>query len=883
MRLFWSKGAADYPSPAEGHGTLSGNSVFQFSGGILQYDSLLSIEKPARYMGGEIGSVAKETVDVRFVLAFPDVYEVGMSHLGLQILYAILNSVEWIGAERVYAPWPDREDAMRASGEVLATLETGTPLAGTDILGFTLQYELSCTNILNMLELSGIPLLAADRGEEYPLILGGGPCAGNPEPLADFFDIFLFGDGEDAILEIAEICRDWKKAAGSKAELLDRLSTVEGVYVPSLFSITYDQEGRISDIVSLKPGYEKVKRRIAADLEELPYPTRPVVPFLKTVHDRVSMEIARGCTRGCRFCQAGYLYRPVRERSPEKVMETIKAVLKNTGYDEISLLSLSSADYGCISDLLKNLMTTFEAERVAVSLPSLRVGSLTRDLIDEIVKVRKTGFTLAPEAGTERLRRVINKGITEEDLVVNSRNAFEAGWRVIKLYFMIGLPTETREDVLGIAEMAAQVKRAGKGTGHGGDVTVSVGSFVPKPHTPFQWEPQIGCAEITEKQRFLRGELKKRKLAFKWHDASLSFLEGVFARGDRRLARVLLEARKLGCRFDGWGEHHDFQKWQQAFETAGIDPEFYLRRREVTEVLPWARLDCGVSDDFLLEEVRKSHEEILTGDCRDGCCTECGVCDFSEIRMRLHQPVVLDPSDKSGDRQLNVVETEKPAALQETGASGEGAEVARIRLRFSKTGAMSLLSHLELLHLFTRAVRRAGIPIRYSLGFHPHPKFSFATALSVGVESWAEYFDMEISAGLDAQSVRDSLNASLPEGLRILEAAEIPLRSESLSVLIEAVRYRVFLPAGFVPHLPEKAEDFLRLETFMHRRVKKGKTFEIDLRQELSELSATDDMLEMVVKRGKPLEFASAITGIPEDELRPSRIEKREVCFREVS
>ena len=299
--------------------------------------------------------------------------------------------------------------------------------------------------------------------------------------------------------------------------------------------------------------------------------------------------------------------------------------------------------------------------------------------------------------------------------------------------------------------------------------------------------------------------------------------------------------------------------------------------------MPWARLDCGVSNDFLLEEVKKSHEEILTGDCRDGCCTECGVCDFSEIRMRLHQPVVLDPSDKSGDRQLNVVETEKPAALQETGASGEGAEVARIRLRFSKTGAMSLLSHLELLHLFTRAVRRAGIPIRYSLGFHPHPKFSFATALSVGVESWAEYFDMEISAGLDAQSVRDSLNASLPEGLRILEAAEIPLRSESLSVLIEAVRYRVFLPAGFVPHLPEKAEDFLRLETFMHRRVKKGKTFEIDLRQELSELYATDDMLEMVVKRGKPLEFASAITGIPEDELRPSRIEKREVCFREVS
>jgi len=849
----------------------------------LQYDSLLSVEKPARYMGNEIGSIAKDSVDVRFVLAFPDVYEVGMSHLGLQILYAILNSVEWIGAERVYAPWPDREDAMRASGEVLSTLETGTPLASADILGFTLQYELSCTNILNMLELSEIPLLAAERGEEFPLILGGGPCASNPEPLADFFDIFLFGDGEEAILEIAEIYRDWKNEHGAKADLLQRLSGIEGVYVPSFFSVSYHRDGRISDIAPLKPGYRKVKRRIAADLEQLPYPTRPVVPFLKAVHDRVSMEIARGCTRGCRFCQAGYLYRPVRERSPEKVMETIKAVLKNTGYDEISLLSLSSADYGCISDLLKNLMTTFEADRVAVSLPSLRVGSLTRELIDEIVKVRKTGFTLAPEAGTERLRRVINKGITEEDLILNSRNAFEAGWRVIKLYFMIGLPTETQDDVIGIAEMSAQVKRAGKGTGHGGDVTVSVGSFVPKPHTPFQWEPQIGIGEIGEKQRFLRGELKKRKLAFKWHDASLSFLEGVFARGDRRLAQVLLEARKLGCRFDGWGEHHDFQKWRQAFETAAIDPEFYLRRREYSEILPWARLDCGVSDDFLLEEVRKSREEIPTGDCRDGCCTECGVCDFSEIRMRLHHPHLVDTSGRSGDRQGDSAETEKPAALQEAGTGGASADVSRFRLRFSKTGAMSLLSHLELLHLFTRAVRRAAIPICYSLGFHPHPKFSFATALSVGVESWAEYFDMEIAAGLDSQSVLDSLNAALPEGIRILEVCEIPLRSESLSVLIEAVRYRVILPADLIPHLSEKVEDFLRLETFMHRRVKKGKAVEIDLRQELVELQAAADALEMVVRRGKPLEFASAITGVPEEELRSSRIEKREVCFRQDS
>lgn len=849
----------------------------------MQYDSLLTVEKPARYMGSEFGSVAKDAADIRFVLAFPDVYEVGMSHLGTQILYSVLNGIEWLAAERVFAPWPDREDAMRASGEQLATLETATPLVDVDILGFTLQYELSCTNILAMMELGGIPLLASERDERYPLILGGGPCAGNPEPLADFFDAFLFGDGEEAIVEIAETCRAWKKEQGTRQELLRRLAMIEGVYVPSFFSVSYREDGRIAGIAPLRQGYDKVKRRIAPDLETLPYPVTPVVPFLKTVHDRVSMEIARGCTRGCRFCQAGYLYRPVRERTPEKILETIGTVLKNTGYDEISLLSLSSADYGCIAPLLKALMETYEAKHVAVSLPSLRVGSLTRDLIDEIVKVRKTGFTLAPEAGTERLRNVINKGISEEDLVLNSRNAFEAGWRVIKLYFMIGLPTETMEDVLGIAEMAAQVKRAGRGTGHGGEVNVSVGSFVPKPHTPFQWEPQIGYAEILEKQRFLRGELKKRKLSFKWHDANLSFLEGVIARGDRRLGRVLLKARELGCRFDGWGEHHDFSKWQRAFESEGIEPDWYLRRRDYDEVLPWSHLDCGVTDTFFREEVEKAREGLLTMDCRDGDCTGCGVCDFSRVRMRLHKSETEDLSCAAEAGQSDAVTSGKPV-LDSAGECSEGnGGVSRIRLRFTKTGPMRLLSHLELMHLFTRAVRRAGVPIRYSLGFHPHPKFSFATALSVGVESWAEYFDMEIDAGPDSQGIQAALNSALPEGIRIVDAVEIPLRSESLSVLMEAVRYRVFLPGGLVPDLPAKAETFLSREDFIHRRVKKGKNIEIDLRQELLELDATADMLEMVVKRGKPLEFAAAITGLSEEALRPVRIEKREVLFRKLA
>jgi len=850
----------------------------------LSTESLLSIEKPARYMGNEVGSIVKGAVDLRFALAFPDVYEIGMSHLGFQILYGILNGVEWIAAERVYAPWPDREESMRASAEMLATLETGTPLASVDIVGFTLQYELSCTNILNMLELGGIPLLSSERGEEYPLILGGGPCAGNPEPYADFFDAFLFGDGEVAVVEIADVYREWKQGTRDRRILLERLSRIDGVYVPSFFSVSHGVDGRIEGIHPLKPGYDRIRRRIEPDLEQLPYPTSPVLPFLKTVHDRVSMEIARGCTRGCRFCQAGYLYRPVRERTPETILETIDTVLKNSGYEEISLLSLSSADYCCITELLQSLMARYAEQRVAVSFPSLRVGSLTRELVEEIVKVRKTGFTLAPEAGTERLRGVINKDISEEDLVLNAQTAYQAGWRVIKLYFMIGLPTETREDLVGIADLAARVKRAGRQAGCGGEVNVSVGSYVPKPHTPFQWEPQIGMGEILEKQHFLRNELKKRKLAMKWHDAHLSFLEGVFARGDRRLARVLLKARELGCRFDGWGEHHDFAKWQRAFLEAGIEPEFYLRRRDEDEILPWDHLDCGVDKAYLRQEAAKSRAALVTGDCRHGACDGCGVCDFSKIRVRVHCPTPVDGHEGASDGQ-----TPESGRLGEAGARSPAPQqsadsclpaTSRIRLRFAKTGIMSLLSHLELIQLFTRAVRRAGIPILYSHGFHPHPRFSFATALSVGVESRAEYFDMEIEAGPSALQVMESLNRVLPKGIEVLAGEEIPRKSESLSVIMDAVRYRVTLPRGIAGNLPDLVDAFLRRDSFPWRREKKGKCVDLDLRQELAELSSEHDSLEMVIKKGRPLEFVSAITGTPLESLRNARIEKLSVLFR---
>jgi len=839
----------------------------------LQYDTLLSVEKPARYMGNEFGSVAKGPVEVKFVLAFPDVYEVGMSHLGSQILYSILNGIAWAAAERAYAPWPDMEEAMRSRGEPLATLETGMPLAEADIVGFTLQYELSYTNILNMLELAGIPLMAAGRGKEFPLILGGGPCAGNPEPVAEFFDAVLFGDGEEAIVEIAEAYREWKKGNGDKAGLLDRLSAIEGVYIPSFFAVTHDGP-RVSEIRPLKTGYEKVRRRIAPDLDLAPYPVNPVVPFLKTVHDRVSMEIARGCTRGCRFCQAGYIYRPVRERSPESVLDKINEVLSNTGYEEISLLSLSSADYGCIYGLLRALMERYADDRVAVSFPSLRVGSLTRDLVEQVARVRKTGFTLAPEAGSERLRRVINKGILEEDLVKNAFDVYRAGWRVIKLYFMIGLPTETREDVLGIAELSARVRRAGKEAGQHGDVNVSVSNFVPKSHTPFQWEPQLGREEIVERQHQLRSELKKRKLAFKWHDATLSLLEGVFARGDRRLSQVLLKARELGCRFDGWSEHADFGKWRQAFESTGMDPESCLRRREMDEILPWDHLDSGVGKDFLRAEMERALAELPTGDCRTGDCTGCGVCDFSRIRPVVH----VAGADLARGKEPGSASVGTPAQAPD-GEMEQEVPAERIRFRFTKTGAMSLLSHLEMIHLFTRAVRRAGIPILYSRGFHPHPKFSFSTALSVGVQSLAEYMDMEIATGFGARRALQALNLSLPEGIEIVEARAVPLKSPSLSVMLAATSYRVTLPPGLVSGLPSLAAAFMRLESFAYQRVRKGKVSDMDLRSELISLNAGDHTLEMTVGKGKPGEFVSAITGLPQEALRSMEIEKHRVHF----
>ncbi len=835
---------------------------------IDQTEALMQVSRPSRYLGGELGSICKaETgIEVRMALAFPDVYEVGMSHIGFPILYNILNSLDWVAAERVYSPWADMEQWLRDHQQPLCSLESSLPLSQFDIVGFTLQYELSYTNLLAMLDLGGIPLRREQRDENAPLIVVGGPCAYNPEPLADFFDVALIGDGEEAVVELVQLVRQANLEDWSRKQLLQELATREGFYIPGLFNVSYQQNGCIEKIIPLHSGYNKVKRRFLNDLETAPFPTQPIIPFMQTIHDRVAMEITRGCTRGCRFCQAGYIYRPVRERSPEKIRDLIAESLQNSGYEEVSLLSLSTGDYTCIEPLLQQLMAEHADDRIAVSLPSLRVGSLTPELMEEVKKVRKTGFTLAPEAGSERLREVINKGISEQDLLESTKNAFQLGWRLIKLYFMMGLPTEIDADLQALIELAAQVKRSGKGTG-GNDVNVAVSTFVPKPHTPFQWEAQIDIDETLRKQRILRDGLRQKKLRFKYHGADASFLEGVFSRGDRRLSAVLERAVELGCRFDGWRECFDFSKWQQAFADCDIDPTWYLRQRNEDEILPWEHIDCGVPKKFFLNERHKAFAGTATLDCRDGICHGCDVCDFKELRMRQITPV-----DKK--------ETNATAVAEKEGTDAEVEQLTRVRLKLSKLGRARMVGHLEYLKMFQRAVRRAKLPIRFSQGFHPMPKISFLEALPMGVSSEAELIDLELLFSVPEKQVIEDINIQLPEGFKIVEAEIIPWKSPSPSATIASSCYRVPLSDSLSIDLSDRIRKFLAADQVMVSRIKNGIAKHIDIRPDALELSQIGAELQIKLIKGSPLQVAASLLEVEVEEIRRLGVRKTGITLK---
>ena len=598
---------------------------------------LLSVQKPGRYSGGEINSVIKdkEKVDVRFAFCFPDTYEIGMSHLGMKILYSQFNSREDIWCERVFAPWVDFEEKMRENNIPLFALESRDSIKDFDFIGFTLQYELSYTNVLNMLDLAGLPLRSEDRKDLSPLVVAGGPCACNAEPLADFVDLFFLGEGEEVDLEVIDLYKEFKKKGGSKEDFLRAAAKIEGVYVPSLYDVSYNEDGTVNAVTPKDGAPKTVKKRIIKNMDEVYYPDKFVVPFIEIVHDRAVQEIFRGCIRGCRFCQAGFIYRPVREKSAETVNRQAKALCESTGYDEISLSSLSTSDYTELEPLLNNMLCWTEPNEISLALPSLRVDNFSKELLDKINHVRKSGLTFAPEAGTQRLRDVINKNVTEEEIFRTCKTAFQGGYTAVKLYFMLGLPTETDEDLKGIADLGQRIidlfySLPERPKGKSPSVSISVSTFVPKPFTPFEFEPQIGKEEIERRQTVLKYSNKNRRVNISWHDSSTSLLEGAFARGDRRLGAVIETAFKKGCKFDSWNECFKPELWAEAFNENGLSPEFYAgRKREYAEVNPWDHLDYGVTKKFLICENERAHRAETTPNCREKCAG-CGANRYGE-------------------------------------------------------------------------------------------------------------------------------------------------------------------------------------------------------------------------------------------------------------
>ena len=838
------------------------------------------VSKPSRYIAGEWNAVMKDpaTAEVRIALAFPDGYEIGMSHIGLKILYQLLNARHEIFADRVYAPWLDAEALLRRHRIPLCGHESGVPLASFDILGFTLQYELSFATILNMLDLAGIPLRSSERDERHPLVVAGGPGAFAPEPLADFMDAFLIGDGEEAALELCNIVRRWKQDGGRREDLLGVLKTIPGFYIPALH----------------QPG-EVIRKRTALKLDAVDYGRFPV-PYMEIVHDRASIEVMRGCARGCRFCQAGYIYRPIREHSADAIRAMVEQARRGTGYEEVSLSSLSIADLSCLRDLVPLLMASLTPDKISLSLPSLRVEALNQnqELAQEIGKVRKTGFTIAPEAGSARLRRVINKeGFDEEQILAAVQNAAKAGWESVKLYFMIGLPTETQADLdelIRVAKESARIARTESPRGFG--LTVSASSFVPKPHTPFQWFAQEPMLALKEKQVFLKARLREARVDFKWHHVESSFLEAAFSLGGREAGAVIALGQQRGCRFDGWTEQLKFDTWMQAFSDAGVDPHAIANQpRMLDDPLPWDHIDCGVSKQFLKREYQKALRVKSTPDCHAGPCGNCGEPCGPNWRTWAQKIGMIRVEPRAESREPSAkdeapsAESREPSAM--AGQSGSRAvrhpgsarvperqsarvpphadlapqPVQKIRFEFQKVGELRYLSHLELMRALQRALRRAGVPLHYTQGFNPQPKVSAAQALAVGVEGLRELGEVELVLRMEPADLLMRWNAQLPPELKILRAWEAPLHGLSLSAGVRGATYQIRLPTnGWGPSIlaglgnAGACAEFLALRPMLVEVFKKGEKATLDAHPFVQEFTVrTEDGCpewELVLRAG---------------------------------
>jgi len=832
------------------------------------------VQKPARYIGGEWNAVIKDPtrVDVRLALAFPDSYELGMSHLGLRILYSLLNSRPEVWAERVFCPWIDMEAELRSHRIPLTTLESERPLGDFDIVGFSLQYELNYTNILTMLDLGGVPLLSADRREGDPLVIGGGSMAFNPEPLADFFDCILVGDGEELILDFVAKFRELRRAGASRNEMMRELARVEGVYVPSLYTTAMDPATGFLLPQPTRGAPFPVKRRILYDLDRYPFPDDVIVPFSEIVHDRVSVEIMRGCTVGCRFCQAGIIYRPVRERSPESIQTVLKKSLARTGFDEVSLTSLNSGEYGGVADLISNLMDDFQEDRTSLSLSSLRPSSLNERIAEQIRRVRKTGFTMAPEAGTQRLRDVINKGTSEKDILFGAENAFRQGWELLKLYFMIGLPSETDEDLRGILDLAHKILRLGKQHAkRGARITLSASSFIPKPHTPFQWLPMDRMENLREKQARIRSGIRTPNIQFKWHDVEISWLEGVFAKGDRTLGRTLLKAWQKGCRYDGWTEQFRYRDWLDALEETGVDPERFLYQElKIGSRHTWDHIDSGVSERYLAKELQMSLTSIPTDTCGIDKCYGCG----SFARQCLSGELV---PGKMGEKS----EVESPPPVPPPPAPQPR---LRYRARYHKLGRMRFLSHLELARTMIRGFRRAGISFSHTEGFHPMPRLAFASALAVGVESTGEYLDFETTEPVAVAALAARISAFLPSGLGVDEVVPVETGVPSLGDVVNAARYSVRL-GGTPPERPLSDDLAERLSIAPRRMVtreRKGRQEELDVLPSIFQIAVTPEgEIEMVLRIGeaKAARPDDVIRGLYGPDVSPARIVRKELLI----
>jgi radical SAM family uncharacterized protein/radical SAM-linked protein len=817
----------------------------------VEKEFLPFINKPGRFLGNEYNTVRKNPAEVklRIALAFPDIYELGMSYVGYDILYHILNARPDLWAERVYAPWFDAEEVMRAKNIPLFSLESRTPLSQFDWIGFTLQYELTYSTLLNMLDLAGIPLRSADRDHRFPLVIAGGPSAYNPEPLAEFVDLFLLGDGEEAVLDICQIIIKAKEEGKNRQQLLHDLASITGIYVPAFYKVKYDAFGEFQSISPVHENFPKrIYKRILPDLTEKNYPMRPLVPLIEITHDRLAVEIMRGCSEGCRFCNAGMIYRPVRQRKVEDIIRQSQLAIRNSGFEEISLLSLNTSDYQDLNWLMVKEKMLSAEEKLSFSFPSLRLDGLTGEMVDFVQTFKKTGFTFAPEAGSQRLRNVINKNIREEDLLTTLRLVLQSGWKVVKFYFMIGLPTEKEQDLEAIVDLVQKGKKIAR---EFKDVrmNISISPFSPKPHTPFQWEKQDTPQEIERKSRYLVNHLENEQITVSWREGYASCLETIFTRGGRELAGVLEQAWVNGARFDGWHEGFRWTNWESAFKKCGIDWKKYLKPLSISLPLPWDHIDMGISKSFLQKEKLNAYEGRPTVDCRESVCLGCGLQrkEFEQLVSCFKKEEIKPLRAATDQRQESPV---SPTNRSTFGRYSKKRVVPqqlakkKIRVRYIKTGLTRFISHLDVVRLFDRAARRAKISLVYSQGFHPRPKLSFAPPLSLGVGSIAEYLDLEVEMGRE-DDFQFKLNQVLPAGMQIIMQKTIFSKVPSLASTIGQLTYETELENLLLP--PEWLVDFLAQPNILVERQLKEGTKTVNIRPFIKKLEVTDHKLLMTI------------------------------------